>query len=199
MTLLLAFRHAATAWNESGRLQGRSDPPLSAAGRAAAAGWRLPPGTPWRAWCSPLARARQTATAMGLRPRLAVELTEMSWGAWEGQSLPALRARLGPALAENEARGLDFRPEGGESPRQVMARLAPFLARLAAAGEPAAAVAHKGVMRALLALATGWDFLGRAPARIDAGTALLFRLEGEGEGALRLLEAGVPLSAPVAA
>ena len=46
--------------------------------------------------------------------------------------LADLRAELGPAMAENEARGLDFRPPGGESPREVQARLKPFLADLAA-------------------------------------------------------------------
>lgn len=197
MSRLLVLRHAATAWNEAGRLQGRSDPPLSPAGRAAAAGWRLPPPpggcARWRVYCSPLTRARQTAEAMGLAPVAAPELIEMSWGRWEGETLAALRDRLGPALAENEARGLDFRPEGGESPREVMARLRPFLARLAGAGEPAVAVTHKGVLRALLAIATGWSFRGRAPARPGAGSALLFGLGPD--GGLALLDGAIRLGA----
>ncbi len=204
MSRLIALRHAATAWNESGRLQGRSDPPLSVEGAAAAARWRLPPveadaaaGDAWQVYCSPLLRARQTAAAMGLAPRAAPALIEMSWGRWEGESLAALRQRLGPALAANEARGLDFQPAGGESPRQVMERLRPFLAALGGAGRPAAAVTHKGVLRALIALATGWDFLGRAPARLTAGRALLFRLGGD--GALGLLRDDLALDGGAAA
>src|SRR3546814_19841125 len=69
----------------------------------------------------------------------------------------------------NEARGLDFRPPGGESPRDVQDRLRPLLAELADAGEDVVAVSHKGVLRALYALASGWDMRGKpAPQMADA-------------------------------
>jgi probable phosphoglycerate mutase len=54
-------------------------------------------------------------------------------------------------MTQNEAAGLDFRPPGGESPRDVQERLKPYLASLAG---PTIAVTHKGVLRALYALAT---------------------------------------------
>ncbi len=38
MTRLAMIRHAPTAWNEAGRIQGHGDEPLSAGGRSAAAG-----------------------------------------------------------------------------------------------------------------------------------------------------------------
>src|SRR5690606_38605102 len=121
VTLLLMLRHGPTAWNEAGRIQGRSDPPLSAAGRAAVAAWTLPPEAAGARWLSsPLGRARETAAILH-RGSVAVEprLIETDWGEWEGRTLPALRAALGEAMAANEARGLDFRPPGGESPRDV--------------------------------------------------------------------------------
>src|SRR5438045_5863185 len=112
-----------TEWNATGRLQGRGDLPLP----EGAPSWRLPPEVAGLAWLtSPLRRATDTARLLGIceftiEPRL----TEMAWGEWEGATLAALRARLGAAMASAEAAGLDFRPPGGESPRDVQARLLP--------------------------------------------------------------------------
>ena len=195
MTRLALIRHAATAWNEDGRMQGRADIPLSVAGRAAAASWRLPPDWADADWfSSPLERARETARLMGLSPvGDDPRLTEMEWGDWEGRRLAELRAELGAAMAANEARGLDFRPDGGESPRDVQARIAPWLAEVAIRGRPVAAVTHKGVIRAVLALASGWDMTGKPPARLDWDCAHLFTLAGDGTAAVERLN--IPLTA----
>jgi probable phosphoglycerate mutase len=48
----------------------------------------------------------------------------------------------------------------------VCARLQALLGELAADPRPVVAVCHKGVMRAALVLATGWDMRGRAPLRL---------------------------------
>lgn len=190
MTRLLALRHAPTAWNAEGRFQGRSDQPLSAEGLALAATWRLPDDArDWPVLASPLLRARQTAEAMGLSARVEPALIEMDWGAWEGRTHAELAAEDAAGLAASEARGLDFQPPGGESPRQVMARLAPWLA---AGGPPRVLVTHKGVLRALLALATGWDFQGKPPAKIASGQALLLALAPD--GGLALLDGRVRLA-----
>ena len=184
MSRLLLLRHAPTAWNVAGRLQGRSDQPLSPAGRALAATWRLPAfAAAWPVVSSPLRRARDTALAMGLAPTIEPALIEMDWGDWEGRRLAEIAAEDAVALAANEARGLDFEPPGGESPRAVMARLAPWLRGVA--GQDLVAIAHKGVLRALLALATGWAFLGRPPARPRSGQALLFSLDSDGRPSLQ--------------
>jgi probable phosphoglycerate mutase len=172
---LLVLRHGATAWNERRVIQGRADPPLSAAGRAAVLAWRMPDG--WRdahAVTSPLARAVETAELIGLGAEVEARLVEMAWGEWEGRTLADLRAELGEAMAENEARGLDFRPPGGESPRDVQERLAPLLASLA---RPTIAVTHRGVLRALYARAVGWSMQGKAPDRLRDGCGHLFRVE----------------------
>jgi len=42
VTRLALIRHGPTAWNEVGRVQGQSDVPLSARGRALVGAWRLP-------------------------------------------------------------------------------------------------------------------------------------------------------------
>ena len=187
MSRLALVRHGPTAWTEEGRLQGRADPPLSPRGRAAVAGWRPPAELSGADWVSsPLLRARETARLLGVE-RIAIEprLAEMSWGRWEGRRLAELRAELGARLAENEALGLDFRPDGGESPRDVQARLAPWLADVAARDRPLVAVTHKGVIRAILALATGWDMTAKPPTRLAWDRAHLFTV---GDGGVPKLE-----------
>ena len=176
MTLLALLRHADTAWSAEGRIQGRSDLPLSDAGRASLADRRLPAACRgMRIVTSPLARCVETAALLGA-PQAARErrIAEMSWGAWEGKRLEALRAELGEAMRENEDRGLDFRPSGGESPREVLARVGEWLTELS---EPTLAIAHRGVIRAVLAAATGWDMRGRPPAKLDWSAFHFFQVD----------------------
>ena len=182
MTLVALLRHGATAWNAAGRLQGRADPPLTDETRRELA-VRCPPaefvGAVWHA--SPLVRARETAELLGARElRLEPRLLEMDFGAYEGRTLAELRWCLGPEMAENETRGLDFQPPGGESPRQVRERLEPWLAACARTGGRHVAVSHKGVIRALLSLATGWNMLDKPPERLDWSAMQVFALDSDG-------------------
>ncbi|NKC16883.1 MAG: hypothetical protein GKR94_33225 [Gammaproteobacteria bacterium] len=114
---------------------------------------------------------------------VALPLIEMHWGAYEGRTLVELRAGLGDGMAVNEARGLDFKPPGGESPRQVQVRVLAWLRRQAAAwsdGE-AALVSHQGMLCALLALTIGWDMRGKPPVRWGfEGCAQLIPLDRTG-------------------
>jgi probable phosphoglycerate mutase len=179
---LMVLRHGATAWNRERLIQGRADPPLSAEGRAEVATWSLSDnwlGLP--CFVSPLRRAIETATVLGFTEPVAVpELVEMAWGAFEGRKLEQLRADLGAEMAANEAAGLDFRPPGGESPRDVIDRLQPWLARLG--GKPGAAVVvtHKGVRRALLSSATGWKMHGPAPVKLRDQDVLCLNVDASG-------------------
>ncbi|HEX6959072.1 MAG TPA: histidine phosphatase family protein [Ferrovibrio sp.] len=168
MTRLVFLRHGPTDWNASGRLQGRNDQPLSAAGRSSLSGRRLPAPLIRRRWySSPLRRARETADRLGISALIEPALIEMDWGRYEGCTLSELRARHGEAFAANEARGLDFLPPDGESPRQVQDRLRPWLRNIAAAGIDAGAVTHKGVIRAMMAMAYDWPMLGKPPVKLD--------------------------------
>ena len=199
--MIAAFvRHGMTAWNEEGRMQGRRDIPLSARGRAEVQSWRLPPraidmlpaGTRWIS--SPLRRAVETAELLsGEKPQLEPALIEMDWGEWEGCDLPELRRRHGDAFARNEAAGLDFRPPGGESPREVQGRVVKWLRAEASERMSMIAVTHKGVLRAVLAAATGWDMTGKAPLRLRAGAMHVFAVEASGSIAVR--ECNLPLVA----
>ena len=177
MTLLALLRHADTAWSAAGRIQGRTDVSLLRDARCA-----LPQMCKeMRIVSSPLRRCVETAALLGaLRVERDARLIEMSWGAWEGRLLSELRAELGEAMRENEARGWDFRPAGGETPREVLARVRSWLAEVAADGTPTLAVTHRGVIRAVLAHATGWDLRGAPPIKLDWSAVQLFRLAADG-------------------
>jgi probable phosphoglycerate mutase len=180
VTLFALIRHMPTAWNAAGRLQGGEDVPVDS---ATAPKWQIPPELAHFRWLtSPLRRARDTARLLGIpEPVIEPRLSEMHWGKWEGETLAGLRVRLGAEMAAIEAAGLDLRPPGGESPREVQARLRPLLTEIAQSGRPTAAVTHKGVIRAVLALATGWDMRDKPPHRLDWSAAHLFRLDASGE------------------
>ncbi len=182
MSLLALIRHGATDWNAERRLQGRADRPLSAAGQAAVRCWRLPrllEGVFWMT--SPLARARQTAALLG-QGGCALEpaLVEMDWGGWEGRTREELIAEAGIAAVDRNPLGRDFRPPGGESPREVWARLRPWVSTVASAGVPVAVVTHRGVIRALYAEATGWDMIGPPADDLAEGAAQLFLARRDG-------------------
>jgi probable phosphoglycerate mutase len=182
MVRFAVVRHAPTEWNAIGRVQGRTDIPLSEIGRELAAGWSLPADlAEFQAIVSPLARTVETARLLLGRAAATDErLIEMDWAVWEGRELPDLRAELGDLMVAWEAKGLDFRAPEGESPRDVQARLAPLLAEIARAARPTLAVTHKGVIRALYALAVGWDMSDKPPEKLRDGCVHVFTLSAEG-------------------
>src|SRR5262249_20290003 len=119
----------------------------------------------------------ETAKLLGFQPEAEPRLIEMAWGEWEGESLVHLREKLGPAMDENEARGLDFRPPGGESPRDVQLRIRTLLCEIK---ERTVFVTHKGVLRALYALARGWAMTGKSPQKLLEGRAHSFAVSPGG-------------------
>jgi probable phosphoglycerate mutase len=180
---LYLIRHGATEWNLEKRIQGRIDMPLSDAGKAALAGLSIPSGLGVGRWfSSPLRRARDSARLLGIESvEVEAALIEMSWGEWEGLILKPLRRRLGDEMRDNEARGLDFCPPGGESPRQVQDRLRPWLRGIAAEGGDTGAIVHKGIIRCVYALATGWDMRGDSPVDFAWDALHAFELDRAGK------------------
>ena len=182
------LRHAATAWNAERRLQGLTDTTLSDAGEAEARRWRLPPPADgWLRMSSPLQRARRTAEL--LQPSTAVTidpaLREMSFGAWEGHTIAELRVTCRRALPRRRAQG----PRLPAARWRIAARRS---WRASAAGRqgspesgaPVVAVSHKAAIRALLALATGWDMTGRPPHKLDWRCVHFFTARADGSVAV---------------
>lgn len=187
------LRHGRTAWNAERRIQGRTDIPLSDAGRNALDGLRLPAELDADTWISsPLQRATETARILsGGRPHVTdARLTEMNFGDWEGHTHADLMTADPEGMRRREARGLHMRPPGGETPAEVATRLLDFLTRRQ---EPALVlVSHKGVMRAALARASGWDMTSDPPFAIKWHMAQTFILD---EGRLRIDRLNIPLVA----
>jgi probable phosphoglycerate mutase len=76
-----------------------------------------------------------------------------------------------------------------------MKRVADWLQVVAERRTPIVGVTHNGVLRAALALATGWDMLGKPPLRLRAAALHSFLL-GPG-GRLAVLACNVPLGRDV--
>ena len=181
MTVLTLIRHAPTKWNEEGRLQGRTDVPLSVWGRTELADWRVPPDLAEASWVSsPLSRALETARALGAEPAVEKRLIEIDWGAWEGKTLAKIGRSLGRDLPEMEARGLDFQAPDGESPDAVRQRIQSWLSETATLGRAVVAVTHKGVIQAVMALAAGGNTTGEAPVKLARNTCHRLRLDNTG-------------------
>jgi len=198
----IAFiRHGPTAWSTAKRLQGRTDVELSETGHDEVRNWVLPGCVAkWPRFCSPLLRTRQTARLLTppAPPTIAPALIEASFGDYEGQSITHLRTTLGQAFTDNESRGLDFLPPAGESPRQVRDRLSHWFAELAATAVPPAgvvAISHKGVIRAVLSLATDWDMTVDPPVKLQWQHLHRFRYDHMDGGRLSVVELNVPLVA----
>ncbi len=189
------MRHGHTAWNRAGRIQGRVDEPLDEQAREHLSHLRLPEEFDGAVlFSSPLARAAETARIVGGRePILVPELIEMDWGRWEGQRGIDLLEDGNSGYRHIEEWGWDFQPPGGETPRSVWARVEPWLGSVKG---PAVVVSHIGIMRVLLARATGWDFEGDPPFK-KVKRDRLYRVDIHDSGTLsydgnpvRLIQAG---------
>lgn len=194
MLEIIAIRHGITEWNQQKRIQGHTDIPLSDEGIAILQQYNVPESWQQLTWfSSPLIRAQQTAELLGLDCRIAPELIEMHWGDWEGKTLTELRNQDAQTFVETEAKGLDMLPAQGESPRMVQQRVTTWAGTIAGQKDTQKTigiVAHKGVIRAMLAAACNWDMMGKPPVKLDYKAAHKFGWNGE---RWLLLEANIQL------
>lgn len=165
MPVLYFVRHGETDFNVEQRLQGQYQTRLNARGKQQALSCggllhdllardgRSPPELSYVA--SPLVRARETMelvrTALGLDPHaydIDDRLMEISYGEWEGFTLPEIEARNPHVLEERERDKWDFAPPGGESYRAVAKRVGEWYATVT---RDTVVVAHGGTARALFA------------------------------------------------
>ncbi|MEO0380461.1 MAG: histidine phosphatase family protein [Pseudomonadota bacterium] len=178
MIRLALLRHGHTAWNRAGRIQGRTDVPLDDAACALLRALSLPKG--WEdadIVASPLSRAMDTgALITGRAPRAEPALMEMDWGDWEGSYGAALKSDPASGYRDIEEWGWEYCPPGGEAPRALRDRLQPWAKGLS---RDTVAICHIGVMRVLMALATGWNFDGPAPFAIKRDRLFVIHLQGE--------------------
>ena len=190
MTILALVRHGLTSWNENRLVQGRSDIPLSDNGRMQVDNWHVPDKLKdFLIVSSPLVRAKETATILfGGNISTDDRLVEMDWSEWEGKSLNELRAELGNLMEAWEAKGLDFKAPGGESPREVQKRLRSFMRERAKTNKNTVAICHKGVIRAVYALAVNWDMTNKPPQKLKDDCIHLFKLAENGAPSVHQLD-----------
>jgi broad specificity phosphatase PhoE len=172
---LWLVRHAQTEWSEAGRHTGRTDVPLTDAGRASAA--QLPQRLGDRAFAlvltSPLSRARDTCALAGYgdRAQLRDDLMEWDYGEYEGRTTPEIRTgRPGWLLWRDGC-------PGGEQAADVGARVDRVIAEALQAGGDVALFAHGHVLRVL-----GARWLEQPPdfgARLALGTGAVGVLGSE--------------------
>ncbi len=166
---LLLIRHGLTAWNSSGRFQGRSDIPLSPDGmaQARALAGALADERIDAAFSSDLQRAVTTAETILRGRSLLLErdarLREFDFGAWEGMTWAEITAAYPNAGEAGSTSARDYQPQGGETFADVRRRVRSWWRQQRAfAGQRMLVVAHAGTLHAFLA-----ELLG---ARFDAMT-----------------------------
>jgi probable phosphoglycerate mutase len=149
-------RHGETEWSRIGRHTGRTDVPLTVAGReqAIATGEQLAGRRFALILCSPLLRARETCELAGFGDGALVtdDLREWDYGKYEGLTTSQI-------LAVDRDWNLwrDGCPGGGELPEQVGARADRVLALLREADGDAIAFAHGHLLRAVAARWLGME------------------------------------------
>jgi probable phosphoglycerate mutase len=165
---LWLLRHGETEWSRSGRHTGRTDLPLTDAGRRAAQA--LAPVLARESFVlvltSPLKRAQATCELAGLgdRAEADADLVEWNYGEYEG---------LTPAEIHERAPGwllfTDGAP-GGERPEDVGRRVDRAIARARAAPGNVAVFSHGHLLRVLAARWLGWPVAAGQHFLLDTGT-----------------------------
>jgi len=149
-------RHGQTDYNAEPRFQGRLAVPLNDTGREQARELAEQAASKdfVALWCSPLARARQTADIVAARLGLAAvedeRLVETDAGDWTDRPFTEVRSEQPELFAAFAAGRLDFAFPGGESFAEQGARVAGALADVERGARPALVVCHGVVIRLAL-------------------------------------------------
>lgn len=149
---LLLVRHAPTAATRMHRFP--ADEPLDDDARAQARAALARIGSIDRVVCSPAIRARDTAATIGLDPPIDPRLAECNFGTWAGLAFDEVRLRYGPAVVQWFA-DPSAAPHGGESLREVAARVRSFMHDAAVLKGTTLAFTHGGVIRVAVTIASG--------------------------------------------
>lgn len=156
---LVLVRHGRTAWNLAKRAQGHTDIALDECGLAQARALApvIAAMHPVAIWTSDLARAAQTAAAIGELSSVAVQadprLREYSVGERSGLTRGEFQARFPREYAAWLAQDESLLVRGAESTQQVLDRMVPALREFLGAlgpGELGVVVTHGACLRAAL-------------------------------------------------
>lgn len=180
---LILIRHGRTASNLDGRILGTTDDPLDATGlqQAEALAEKITEYGVDTLYASPLSRARQTAAAIGQKTGVPVQidpdLIEYDFGELSDFTIESLQQQK-PALFEEINAWITMGPvpsmarpvlQDAESMEALATRARRFGEMIVARhqGNVVAAVAHAGIIRAMLTLWAGGSLENRFPFRSD--------------------------------
>lgn len=172
---LILIRHGETEWSGAGRHTGRTDVPLTAAGRAAAGSLRpaLAPRHIVATFTSPASRASQTAELAGLTgATVDDDLWEWDYGGYEGltsaeigQQRPGWYLWLDGVIAGDAEHPGESLEHVGARADAVLSRVRPLLA-----DGDVALVAHGHLLRVLTARWLALEAAAGRHFRLDTGT-----------------------------
>jgi probable phosphoglycerate mutase len=188
------LRHGETESNTAGRMQGHLNSNLTAKGEAQAAAMasllsQLTNGDLTGVVSSTLGRAVQTAdiicrilrTPPHLR-RTDARLREITWGAWDGSTLPEIQHKWPQEWQARQADRWNCPPPGGESYAMLHERVAPAFQEILADDRPVVVIAHGVVGRIVRGLHLRLD--PPAIMALDEPQGVVLRLDGGGIVAL---------------
>ena len=170
-------RHGETEWSRDMRHTGRTDVPLTDAGRrqAEALAARLAGRTFAKVLTSPLSRAVETCRLAGLgdQAEQRPELVELDYGEAEGLTTDQLRERFPGWTVWTHP------TPGAETFEQIEARLKPLIEELSATKGDVAIFAHGHVLRVLSALWIGMPPQGGSRLVLATGKLSILGWERE--------------------
>jgi len=192
---LLLVRHGETEVNREGRMQGGSDAPLNARGRAQARALaRALAGEPLTAvYASPLRRAWETALLLAephrLEPVPLEGLRELDAGLLDGLTGEEVRRRFPRFLERWRADPATTPTPGGESLGRLQERAVSALEEVLRRHRTGtlALVAHYFTASVLLCYALDLPLTAYRQMRLDLGAYAVLEVDARGKGALLAL------------
>lgn len=194
MNYLVLLRHGESEWNKENKFTGFRDVDLSPAGVAEAmrAG-KLLKGIPFdHVFTSTLKRAYRTADlAMAEAGQTHHfikhdDLRERDYGDLTGLNKDEMRRKYGEEQVHIWRRSYDVQPPGGESLKDVVARVTPYykahIEPLVKSGKNVLLAAHGNTLRAMLIILDEYTPETINTAEIPTGVPLVFEYEGGVKG-----------------
>lgn len=189
MNHLVLLRHGESQWNKENRFTGFTDVDLSEQGiaEAKAAGTSLKFINFDKVFTSTLKRAYNTAslalTEAGQKKELIKhdDLRERDYGDLTGLNKDEMRKKFGEEQVHIWRRSYDVRPPGGESLKDVVARVTPYyeahIKPLIDAGQNVLVAAHGNTLRALLIILGEYTPETVNNAELPTGVPLVFEYD----------------------
>lgn len=174
--MLSIVRHARTEANAGGRLQGSLDLPLDEVGLVQAAALPSLVGGIDRLICSPLLRARQTASVFGIEPDIDDRWREVNYGPFEGHRIAELPQEMWLRWVSD----IDYAPDGAETLRAMAERVAAALDDLAEEAQDShvVVVTHATPVKAAMAWALGVDVTIASRSWVDQASVTRVNVRG---------------------